>query len=756
MSVVLKASDNTIIVDGKVVETVKKLVYLRDTIGTTNNLTSEPSVLFTQPFNISQISTRGMGDFAGKSTAHTIFLDTSGKAYATGMASYGALGLGVATAFGGSGIITTPRPITYFTTTSIQISAISAGGVHTIFLGTNDRVYATGHNNMGQLGLGEYTDTHRYTPDEITYFTTNSIQISAISTGAYHSIFLGTNGRVYACGAYNNGALGLGMGPFMDMVPINTPAEITYFTTNSITISAISAGEYHTIFLGNNGRVYSAGLNTSGQLGLGDTNMRHTPTLITYFTTNNIIISKISAGNGHTIFLGISGLIDYTGPSKVYSTGRGNDGQLGLGTTGQRNTPAEITYFTNNSIIISNISAGGDSSFFLETHNEWGEDIFKVYSVGLNANGQLGTGNLTSISTPTPIPYFNNIQMKSVAAGSAHTIFLDTGGIVYATGRGNDGQLGLGNTGQRNTPEPITNYNVPSVAVNATTGTGGDINHKLYTLSTAGRYTISIPIYTQVNINSGPDLALLGNYDIIISSRSSLIPSTGNTLSIIPLSPTAISSIVIRYHLRIPLVVNYQWTYNAANPNVYYPTGGNVGIGTQNPTNLLHVAGNTFSTTYSASSKTFKIEHPLKLNKWLYHGCIEGPRFDNIYRGKTLIRDGKADVDIDVECNTTGGMTSGTFPALNTNSQLFLRNNETYDRVKGAINGSIITIECENTTDEIEVDWLVIGERHDEHVINTELTDSEGNLICEHDMPRSTETDSDNIPVTNVDITDAT
>jgi hypothetical protein len=175
-----------------------------------------------------------------------------------------------------------------------------------------------------------------------------------------------------------------------------------------------------------------------------------------------------------------------------------------------------------------------------------------------------------------------------------------------------------------------------------------------------------------------------------------------------------------------------QWTYNTSNANVYHL--GNVGIGTTNPIYSLHVNGNTQSTTYSASSKTFKIEHPLKLNKWLYHGCLEAPRFDNIYRGKKLLTNGKAEVDIDTECNTTGGMTPGTFPILNTNAQLFLRNNQTYDRVKGKINGSTINIQCENTTDDIEIDWMVVGERHDEHVINTPLTDSYGNLICESDI----------------------
>jgi hypothetical protein len=208
--------------------------------------------------------------------------------------------------------------------------------------------------------------------------------------------------------------------------------------------------------------------------------------------------------------------------------------------------------------------------------------------------------------------------------------------------------------------------------------------------------------------------------------------------------------VIIRYPRKN--FINAQWIYNAVNANVYYPSGGNVGIGITNPTNALHVNGTMFSTTFSGGTKTFKIEHPLKLKKWLYHGCLEGPRFDNIYRGKTLIINGKAEVDIDKECNTTRGMTPGTFPALNTNYQLYLQNNKTFDRVKGKIFGSKILIESSNITDEIEIEWLVIGERHDVTVINPEFTDNDGNLICEHEMIETVNANA--TPVTNVDIVD--
>jgi len=78
-------------------------------------------------------------------------------------------------------------------------------------------------------------------------------------------------------------------------------------------------------------------------------------------------------------------------------------------------------------------------------------------------------------------------------------------------------------------------------------------------------------------------------------------------------------------------------------------------------------------------------------------------------------------------------MTIGTFMALNNNFSLHLQNKNSFDGVKGEIIDGKIIISCENITEEIEVEWLVIGERHDEGIIRNNLTNSEGMLICEHE-----------------------
>jgi lipopolysaccharide export system protein LptA len=129
----------------------------------------------------------------------------------------------------------------------------------------------------------------------------------------------------------------------------------------------------------------------------------------------------------------------------------------------------------------------------------------------------------------------------------------------------------------------------------------------------------------------------------------------------------------------------------------------------------------------SKGSGTFKITHPLDTSKWLYHSFVEAPRADNIYRGQVELYRGIARVRID----TASNMMEGTFDALNQNVQVFVTNNDTWDRVRGYYSNGIIYIECQNELSRAVVDWLVIGERKDQTVIDWNLTDENGQLIPE-------------------------
>ena len=139
--------------------------------------------------------------------------------------------------------------------------------------------------------------------------------------------------------------------------------------------------------------------------------------------------------------------------------------------------------------------------------------------------------------------------------------------------------------------------------------------------------------------------------------------------------------------------------------------------------------------TLTKVSGSFDITHPLEQEKRLRHSFIEGPRYDNIYRNKIRLSNGKATVNLDTDCVSPGGQTMapGTWEKLNRNPDIFLQNLEGWSRLKGKITGSTLEIECEDENCMDLVSWMVVAERQDEHVMNSNMSDDEGRLILEYE-----------------------
>lgn len=130
------------------------------------------------------------------------------------------------------------------------------------------------------------------------------------------------------------------------------------------------------------------------------------------------------------------------------------------------------------------------------------------------------------------------------------------------------------------------------------------------------------------------------------------------------------------------------------------------------------------------ASGTFRIEHPI-LEKAkthdLVHSFIEGPNADLIYRGKAVLVNGKATVNIDTEAR----MTDGTFVLLCRNVQCFTTNETDWTAIKGSVVDNILIIEAQDATSAAEISWMVIGERKDKHMYETNWTDENGRPIVE-------------------------
>jgi hypothetical protein len=198
----------------------------------------------------------------------------------------------------------------------------------------------------------------------------------------------------------------------------------------------ISAGVMHSLVTSGT-QTWSFGRGMFGRLGHGDEENEAVPRLIE--ALNRKAIKQVSAGFFHSMVL--------TSEGGVWTWGNGGYGKLGHGNTDNQNVPKRVGGLTD----VTDIASGWDHSLAV---GEGGV----VYTWGGNWQGQLGLGDqgaFTHRRVPTLVDDVNGVV--AVAAGEFHSLALSRDGTVMACGRNVEGQLGLGDTAQRDTFTVVPN-----------------------------------------------------------------------------------------------------------------------------------------------------------------------------------------------------------------------------------------------------------------------------------------------------------
>ena len=235
-----------------------------------------------------------------------------------------------------------------------------------------------------------------------------------------YTFFLMQDGTVRCCGLNTNGQLGLG----------NTTNQTTVRNFPFTGVKKIVCGVNHTFIILKDGSVKAYGRNQLGELGLG---YATAPSPYSELNPVNILINKvvdIVCGTNYTFFIMEDG--------SIKCCGRNNYGQLGLGYTGTNQIPLVDLPLTGVKDIITNY----DSTLFLME-----DGTVKV--CGRNQYGQLGLGHTSSQTTVATLPLQG---VKNIVCGAYHTFFLMQDGTIKCCGQNTYGQLGLGNTTSRNSP----------------------------------------------------------------------------------------------------------------------------------------------------------------------------------------------------------------------------------------------------------------------------------------------------------------
>ena len=135
----------------------------------------------------------------------------------------------------------------------------------------------------------------------------------------------------------------------------------------------------------------------------------------------------------------------------LWGMGENANGQLGDGTTTQRNSPVQI----ENSGV-SNVGHNGSSSLYVKTNGS-------LWGMGGNANGQLGDGTTTNKVNPVEIEN-SGVSSAVVSGGGSHSLYIKSDGSLWVMGQNNYGQLGDGTYTDRNSSVQIESGVVSSVA----------------------------------------------------------------------------------------------------------------------------------------------------------------------------------------------------------------------------------------------------------------------------------------------------
>ena len=125
----------------------------------------------------------------------------------------------------------------------------------------------------------------------------------------------------------------------------------------------------------------------------------------------------------------------------LFTWGNNGSGELGTNDTAEKNTPVTTS---SGGTTWKQVSSGGYHTAAIKTDGS-------LWTWGANGQGQLGTNNTTTRSTPvTTLAGGNN--WKSVSCGQNFVIAIKTDGTLWSWGQNNVGQLGDNTTDQKNIP----------------------------------------------------------------------------------------------------------------------------------------------------------------------------------------------------------------------------------------------------------------------------------------------------------------
>jgi alpha-tubulin suppressor-like RCC1 family protein len=329
---------------------------------------------------------------------------------------------------------------------------------------------------------------------------------TSVAAGDSHTLAVKSDGKLFSWGYNSSGQLGNGT-----LSSSGTHALVPTQVGTATNWVSVSAGWTHSAALNVQKALYTWGDNTYGQLGDGSTNRSTAPVAITGGS-----FDSVACGGLHTVAIVGSG---------IKAWGYNGAGQLGDETTTQRNAGVDVLIAGTAVLSGTAVSVAAGGAFSGAVISSGSSKT--VYMWGNNAYGQLGDG--TSGIRRSPAVSITGSNWAKVSGAPSHTLALTSGGLLYGWGTNLNGELGDSVTQSRAGAIQIGSDMWKSIAAGdgfsmgvkndgTLWGWGTNANNELGISSTSEKYTPT-PVGTgltwdSVSVGSGFGLGLLAAGDL--------------------------------------------------------------------------------------------------------------------------------------------------------------------------------------------------------------------------------------------------
>jgi alpha-tubulin suppressor-like RCC1 family protein len=309
-----------------------------------------------------------------------------------------------------------------------------------ICIGTN------GNTQHGQCFFPEAEGPITVPTAALLEWLPDGMSVPQVAAGENFTLLIADNNQLFAVGDNDEGQLGRGHMLNNDDPNTRDPRPVTGIILGRIT--QIAAGFCHCAVVTEGGKLFMWGLDNHGQCGTGPEHEDSNVLAATCCNTGalagaDVRVVFVACGGDHTVAL--------TSDGGAIAFGSNGCGQLGTGNNSFQPAPVLLMCAALDGVHIVGCAAGGSFTQLVS-------DDGRVFAMGENDNGQLGTGDTTNVNTPTEIDaaHFGGAPVAAVACGFSHAMAITRDeGKLYCWGEGEYGATGLGHTDDATTPQPV-------------------------------------------------------------------------------------------------------------------------------------------------------------------------------------------------------------------------------------------------------------------------------------------------------------